>query len=208
MWWSRALLLVGLVVLGPAGCGFAPMYAKSGGDKAGINTDLAAVRVMPIKDRLGQQLRNALVQRITPQGEPGDYRYTLLITLMETTADLGYRRDSFATLGNLTMTATITLQGNGVGILANSANTVVSFDYLGPRYASVATERDAEDRAISQLADDIRSQVAAAITRYKDNPNDIRYHKLTEVDLLGRPLQPEKAGPVTRPESGTRMEQR
>ena len=209
MWWSNipvkpartrrqslgaVALLLGLALLGPAGCGFTPMYAKGGGDKGGVSVDLAAVRIGPIKDRLGQQLRNALVQRLTPQGEPGDYRYTLLVQLTESASDLGYRRDSFATLGNLTMVATIGLQGDGVGILAGTATTVVSFDYLGPRYASVATERDAEDRAVTQLADDIRSQVAAALIHYKAHPNDARYRKIDAFEFVDPSRRPVGSG--------------
>lgn len=207
MWWSRAFLLVALLGLGPAGCGFSPMYAKGdGGGKAGVNTDLAGVRISPIKDRLGQKLRNALVQRITPQGEPADYHYTLLVVVTESASDLGYRRDSFATLGNLAMMATINLMGEGVGIMGGSATTVVSFDYLGPRYASVAMERDAEDRAIIQLADDIRGQVAAAIARYKANPNDSRYRKISDTDAIGQTLRRDGAEGQVQP--GSPMERR
>ena len=184
MWWSRALLLVGLLTLGPSGCGFTPMYAKGSADKPGINADLAGVRVLPIRDRTGQKLRNSLVQRLSPQGEPGDYRYTLTVHLSETTSDLGYRRDTFATLGKLTMSASILLVSDGLGILSGLAQSEVNFDYLGPRYASVAMERDAEDRAITQIAEDVRSQVAAAILRYKSNPKDPKYRKVTEVGLL------------------------
>lgn len=194
MWWSRALLLVGLLVLGPIGCGFRPMYAKGDANSPGINADLAGVRILPIKDRIGQKLRNSLVQRLTPRGEPGDYRYSLIIALTESASDMGYRRDTFATMGKLTMTASISLIGNGVAVLSGSANTEVSFDYLGPRYASVAMERDAEDRAITQLAEDIRSQVAAAITRYKANPQDPKFRKITEEGFLlpGTENQPER----------------
>ena len=184
MWWSRALLLVGLLALGPSGCGFTPMYAKGGADKPGINADLAGVRVLPIKDRMGQKLRNSLVQRLTPQGEPGDYRYTLTVQLTEAASDMGYRRDTFATMGKLTMSAVILLSGDGVGIMSSTANTEVSFDYLGPRYASVAMERDAEDRGVTQIAEDIRSQVATAIMRYKSNPKDPKYRKITEEGIL------------------------
>ncbi|MDO8607501.1 MAG: LPS assembly lipoprotein LptE [Phaeospirillum sp.] len=191
MWWSKALVLIAVLMLGPTGCGFGPMYAKGGGDRTGISADLADIRIAPIKDRMGQKLRNALLQRITPQGEPGDYRYSLSVTLTESASDLGYRRDSFATLGNLTMSAGFSLQGDGVGILLGTAITVVSFDYLGPRYASVATERDAEDRAITQLADDIRSQVAVAITRYKADPKNARYRKSSDSGFI-RPEGPDR----------------
>ena len=185
MWWFRSLLLVSLLTLGLSGCGFTPMYGNGGADSSsGINTDLAGIRVAPIKDRLGQKLRNSLVQRLSPQGEPGDYRYILTINLSEAASDTGYRRDTFATMGKLNMSAIVTLIGDGVTILSGSATTEVSFDYLGPRYASVAMERDAEDRAITQLAEDIRSQVGAAILRYKVNPSDSRFRKVTDEGFL------------------------
>ena len=194
MWWSRALVLVGLLTLGPSGCGFTPMYAKGGADNSGINADLAAIRVLPIKDRMGQQLRNSLVQRLTPQGEPADYRYSLKIILSERASDMGYRRDSFATMGKLSMDASVILVGDGLSLLSVSATTEVSFDYLGPRYASVAMERDAEDRAITQLAENIRSQVAATIKRYKANPHDSSFRRITNEGFLDE-LRTERSGP-------------
>ncbi len=184
MWWSKALLLLAVLALGPVGCGFRPLYARGGDDGgglgAGVESELARIRIQPIKDRLGQQMRNALIQRLTPRGEPGDYDYTLTITLNEAFADMGYRKDTLATLGKMTVSASISLVGNGVGILSDSASTITSFDYVGPRYASVAMERDAEERAIVQLADDIRSRVAVAVSRYKASPNDARYRPLQD----------------------------
>jgi LPS-assembly lipoprotein len=190
MWWCRALLLLALVALGPVGCGFSPLYARGGSGPDYITEDLSRIRISAIKNRNGQQLRNALVQRLTPKGEPGDYLYTLSVELAESASDLGYRRDNNATLGNLTMTATITLHGEGFNVHSGTATTVASFDYIGPRYASVAMERDAQERAIIQLADDIRGQVAVAIGRYKANPNDLRYRRHDSVDFLGRPVKP------------------
>ena len=64
MWWSRALLLFAVLALGPTGCGFRPMYGVPSGPASSVDANLAAIRVGPIKDRIGQQLRNALVQRL------------------------------------------------------------------------------------------------------------------------------------------------
>ncbi|WP_173985094.1 LPS assembly lipoprotein LptE [Magnetospirillum sp. SS-4] len=174
------------------GCGFSPLYARGGEAPAAgsVSEDLSRIRIAPIKDRLGQQLRNALVQRITPRGEPADYLYILTVTVSESTTDLGYRRDNLATLGNLTLSANINVQGDGFSIYGGVANSVASFDYIGPRYASIANERDARDRAIVQLADDIRGQVAAAIARYRANPGDVRYRRGDSVDYLGRRVSP------------------
>lgn len=180
MWWSRAFAVLAILALGPVGCGFSPLYGKGGGGESdpSVAREMAAVRILPIKNRLGQQVRNALVQRITPQGEPGDYRYTLAIEVNEDAADLGYRRDSFATLGSLTLSASFSLTGGGAALGGGVSRTTIYFDYLGPRYASLAAERDAEERAIVQLADDLRSQIAARIASYKANPNDKRFRPI------------------------------
>lgn len=178
MWWSKALLLAAVLALGPAGCGFRPMYGSMGGRDSVADADLARIRIEPIKDRMGQLLRNGLLARLTPRGEAADYAYTLRILLSENVSNLGYRKDANATLASLTITAQIQLNGEGsTGILSDSATSIVYFDHLGPRYASVATERDAEERALNQLADDIRNRVTAAIQRYRANPNDERYRR-------------------------------
>lgn len=62
------LLAVGFGLIS-SGCGFEPLY----GDRAGetpTRLELAAVEVGPIPERLGQQVRNALVDRLNPGAEP------------------------------------------------------------------------------------------------------------------------------------------
>lgn len=177
MWWSRALLLVVLVTLGPAGCGFRPMYGTPGGAAAGVDADLGSIRIEPIKDRTGQQLRNALLQRLSPRGEAADYAYTLQIRLSESVSNLGFRKDTYATVANMAITAQVLLSGDRATLLSDAVTTTVYFDHLGPRYASVAMERDAEERALNQLADDIRNRIAVAIQRYQANPSDERYQR-------------------------------
>lgn len=177
MWWSRALLVVALLALGPSGCGFRPMYGSLGVDESIADAELARIRIEPIKDRIGQQLRNGLLARLTPRGEAADYTYTLKILLSENVANLGYRKDANATLASLTMSAQIQLSSENSRLLSDTATSIVYFDHLGPRYASAATERDAEERALSQLADDIRNRVAAAIQRYRADPNNERYRQ-------------------------------
>lgn len=175
MWWSRTLLLFAVLALGPVGCGFRPMYGVPSGAATGVDADLAAVRIEPIKDRIGQQLRNALLQRLSPRGEAADYTYSLQVKLSESVSNLGFRKDTYATVANLSMSAQVVLLREGASILGTTVSTTVYFDHLGPRYASVATERDAEERALDQLADNIRNRVAVAIQRYQANPNDERY---------------------------------
>lgn len=175
MWWSRAVLLLVVLGLGPVGCGFKPMYAKSSDSETGLEADLSRIRVGQVPNRIGQQLRNNLIQKISPRGEAAGFDYELLIDLGENFSSLGYRKDTYATVGNMVMSAYVTLRRDGVTVMSKAVSSTVYFDYVGPRYASIAMERDAEERAISQLADEIRNHAAVAIQRYKANPNDPLY---------------------------------
>lgn len=195
MWWSkpifRAFCLLALVAAGTSGCGFRPMYgAKGGSAGTTVDTELAQVQIGPIKDRIGQQLRNALVQRFTPKGEAADTTYSMTVKLGETFNSLGYRKDTYATVGNLVMSAQVTLSNEKATLMSGSVTANVYFDYLGPRYASVAAERDAEEQAITQLADEIRNRASVAIQRYKANPNDEIFRRrapFQDESVQGRP---------------------
>ncbi|CAA7614925.1 Predicted secreted protein [Candidatus Terasakiella magnetica] len=196
MWWSRPLIVLLILALGPVGCGFRPLYGKSGAEAESGGSDLANIYIDRIDDRIGQQLRNSLLQRLTPRGEPASPDYVLTIKLSQSLSDLGYRKDSFATLGRMVLTAQIGLSAGRRTILSDASTAIANFDYLGPRYASVAMERDAESRAIEQLADDIRSRAAIAIKQYKANPNDPKYRirrsPLDDVDDMDAKPRPSR----------------
>ena len=186
MWWSRAFLLTAILLLGPTGCGFRPLYGQH--QPAATNERMAEIRVAQIVDRNGQMLRNDLIDRLTPQGEPASPKFTLAVLLTETMTGLGQQTNSYATLGELQMTATFTLRDTTgkVGFVGTSA-AAVSVNFLGPRYGSVAVERDAESRGLSQLADDMRDQIAS----YLVNPSS---RQSIQPPVL-HPLDPERPQP-------------
>ncbi|CAA7621854.1 hypothetical protein [Magnetospirillum sp. UT-4] len=171
MWWSRALLVLVLAALGPAGCGFQPLHARSQ-QPDGLAAELAGVRVLPIKDRLGQQLRNDLVHRLTPKGEPADPRFTLDVRLAQSFEGLAERRDGKASIGNSVLFAHVNLQDaeSGAALASYSMRSSVTFRFLGPGYGSVAMERDAEAKAVSDLAERVAAQAAAVIAGHKAGP--------------------------------------
>lgn len=173
MWWSRALLIVSLLALGPAGCGFRPLYGKPdpAASASPAAAELALVRVEGIADRTGQQLRNALVQRLSPGGEPASARYTLEVTVNQTMEGLAATRDGNATLGRMRLDTSYRLKdAEGTRtVTSGSARALATFRMLGPRYGTMAVERDAEERALSELAEDIRSQLAVFFANRNTN---------------------------------------
>ena len=67
MWSFRTIfLLAALGFLG--GCGFQPLYGKH--FDAYTPEELSAIKVSPIRDRIGQQLHNHLLSLLNPGGRP------------------------------------------------------------------------------------------------------------------------------------------
>jgi LPS-assembly lipoprotein len=152
-----------VVALGPVGCGFQPLYARGDAGEATAATELASIRVQAIPDRAGQQLRNNLVQRLSPRGEQANASYILDVRFSENLSGLAESSDGNATVGVLQLSGSYTLSEarTGKAMTSGSVNSIASMRFLGPRYASVATERDTEELALGDLAEQIRSRLAA-----------------------------------------------
>ena len=83
MLWSRLsrMLLIGLLAAGPvAGCGFRPLYKQTA--SSDTVREFSLISVAQPEDRPSQQLRNHLLDILTPYGQPDrpvyrlDYRIT------------------------------------------------------------------------------------------------------------------------------------
>jgi len=181
-----------VLALGPVGCGFQPIYARSGGAAASPMADkLASVRVAGIEDRAGQKLRNTLVLALNPRGEPASPAYVLNVRLIETPQSMATSKDGNSTIGRINILAEYSLQ-DGTGdrtLYTGRARSFSSYRYLGPRYASTASEREAESSALTEIGEEIRSGLAA----YFADPETFgqREKKRQESPALGPQFQPD-----------------
>ena len=158
---SRRFLLksaCALPLLG--GCGFRSLYARRGA----VPEELKRIRILSIGDRIGQILRNTLMDRMTPHGVPEAPRYALSVTLETLDKKLSLRKDNTPSRTNRTVTAKYHLQDleqkGSPSVLANTAQAVVRYNILEAQYATVVAERDAEGRAARFLADEIVNRLA------------------------------------------------
>ena len=162
------LLPVSAAMLLMASCGFQPLYAR-GDDGSAVTDQLAATRIQPIQDRVGQQLHNMLRDRLNPLGQPASPRYRLTISLTERTQDLGIRRDATATRANLTMTAKFTLTDYSAGTVLYRGNaiSVNSYDILEleQQFSTITSEADARIRALQDISEDLRLRLAGYFSR-------------------------------------------
>ena len=144
-----------------AACGFSPLYAERE-DGTTVADQLATVSIDPMRDRVGQQMHNLLRDRLNPYGQPASPDYRLLLQITETTRELGVRRDETATRANLRLDARFFLRrtGSGEQVLKGRSTSTTSYDILEEPFATTISERDARERALREVADEIETRLA------------------------------------------------
>jgi LPS-assembly lipoprotein len=165
MWWSRAvpILLLGGTVAASA-CGFRPLYGDPAVGAAPSPTEaLAAVDVLPINDRTGQQLRNRLVDVLNPERLLVPSRYVLRVELDEESTALALARSGLATRSNIQILASYALldASTGVPVVTGASRAVSGLNTGGSQFATQIAIEDARNRNVRRLADDIRRRLGA-----------------------------------------------
>ena len=148
-----------------AGCGFQPLLGAYKHNTA-IN-EFAYVHVAPIKDRIGQQLRNELLHQLHASAPRTRAKYKLVSTLREGTQTLAVRKSAFATRANLTVTASFDLiaEGNDTPVLSATEKTTVSYNILDSEFATLIAQKNAQERAIKSLGKSIVVRLAVFFDR-------------------------------------------
>ena len=169
--------LLGLGLLGLAGCGFRPLYGPvtaADGTESDLADELAAVRVGPIYERTGQLLRRNLQRRLEDNAPGTPARYQLNVSYTPGVEVLGYRRDGTITRIRYTFTGNWNLETLSVPpkTVARSAipyRSIDSFNIPDLQFFSADSARDAmEGRAMDQLAEEVTRQVIMALRRQKE----------------------------------------
>ncbi len=122
---------------------------------------LKTVEIAQIPDRQGQKLRNFLVDHMHGSGTAGS-RWRLTVSLTATTASQGIRKDDTATRAQLRMIAAYQLTDNTTGVIVDSgtSRSLVNYNILESQYGTLVNDRDAEDRALRDVGQDIVNRLA------------------------------------------------
>jgi LPS-assembly lipoprotein len=153
-----------LVVLGAvwavSACGFEPLLGRPG-DSGDAVDQLGAIRIEPIPDRSGQVLRNALLDKLTPQGRDIASRYVLRIRLQEPRQTLVLRRDDVISRSSYSAQATYELRdAQGQRVFSGNSSFVTDYEVATSEFATRTSLENARDRVMELVANDIRNQLA------------------------------------------------
>ncbi len=150
---------------GVSGC-LAPMYGQFAEGGPGLQSELQAIAIEPIPERIGHYLGDDLVFDLNGTGSHPLPRYRLFVRLNESTQtpliDTVSGRASSATV---VVNAEYRLEDFATGLLVTRGSAFVfkSYDRTSQRFADVRAARDAEIRDAKQLSDLIRQRLAAAL---------------------------------------------
>jgi LPS-assembly lipoprotein len=160
----RALLVIALLTL--SACGFRPLY-EAGGSSAAMQSHLSGIEVAPIADRLGQVMRNRLLERLNVGSAP---EYRLSVVLTQTTEGYGIRPDAAVTQEQLTLTATVIFAklGEEELIFSEDMRARTSYDLVLSDFASVTQREDSARRLALELAERIHRRLALYFTRKEE----------------------------------------
>lgn len=176
----RRLLILPVLLAATAlgACGFQPLYARSG--NAAVPEELTRVQIGAISDPAAEQLRsfrrdypiendrsrqilrNYLSDDLAARGGSTQRDYVLDIQLIEPRTNIAIDRSDTTLRYGYSVVAYFQLRDRaGRSLLAGTSSSATTFAVSQSEYATVASQRDARDRAMQEISVDIRNQLAA-----------------------------------------------
>jgi LPS-assembly lipoprotein len=149
-----------------SGCGWEPLYADRETSEAAAS--LRAIKVMPITDRVGQQLEMGLRSSFNPNGDPqAKQLYVLNVTLQKSLIDSGIQSQGLGTRGEVHLYAKYQLTDIATNkVLQNgTVHTSDAFDIQANGYSTVVAQNDAATRDVEE----IRREIVARMTLFMQN---------------------------------------
>ncbi|MBL4802469.1 MAG: hypothetical protein JKY45_11300 [Emcibacter sp.] len=175
------LLLISVLLL--SACGFKPMYGQFSDGETDLRDVMANIRVASITEhgrasRIGQVIRNDLMDRLTPFGETGAAEYILTVTFLVEEHGYGIREDESVTLQNLKLVTAFQLEEVATSkiILDSAARALVTYDLAQSDYSNMI----ARNASLKRLAQDVSNQMSTRIGAFFSKSQNLTDSKTKE----------------------------
>ena len=154
MWSFKAAKIALICALPLAGCGYTPVYGPNGTGTQLQNRVLVDEPLTPDGYLITRQLETRL-------GRTNDAGYTLSVTTNTKEESLAFDADGDIERYNLVGTADYTLVNTATGAIAASGqvSNFTGYSATGTPVAALAAERDANERLMIILADQIVTEL-------------------------------------------------
>lgn len=169
-----------------AGCGFEPLYVEKKSDSdwyydsefdTGIKEEMTKIKVELIQDRIGQLIRNDLLDKLTPKGTPKSPKYYLSVTKIDKKEiDQALRNDITATRKKVIYKVYYTLKDrNHKNLLNGNSVAYLGYDILRDPYSTTFAQKKNEKNAAKIIANDISLRLGAyfhSLQTKRGNPDE------------------------------------
>ena len=174
-------------VCGIAACGFEPLYVeKTSGDDlwyynnkfdTDIVREMAQIKIESVTDRIGQMIKNELMDTFNPHGTPKCAKYFLKIQpVASETVQQALRDDITATREKVKYTVSYSLWDKDNGQLVSGSSWVyLSYDLLDNPYSTTMDKKKVEKDGAKIIANDISLRIGAyfhSVKTKRGNPNE------------------------------------
>jgi LPS-assembly lipoprotein len=146
-------------------CNVSPLYGPTLEGRP-LAAHLAAISVQPPASRVDQVITNKLIFDFTGGAEPAvEPRYDLRVTTNVSEAPIGTTRISVAPSYSIAVAASweLTDPASQRIVARGVARGTSAYDRSNQAFANTRARRDAEDRAATSAADEIRLRISAAL---------------------------------------------
>lgn len=154
-----------------AGCGgdstgFRPLYGSSAIGGADISARMAHVQISPVPGRVGQRMRNDLIFHTTGGGYQQEPVYRLEIAIREsiTSTLVKISGDASGSVYNLDADFRLVRIADKQVVLQGKSAGRAGFERFKSIFSNVRARQDAEDRAASTVAQDLKTRIAAYLS--------------------------------------------
>lgn len=180
----KKILFALLLCCGIAACGFEPLYVEKSGDgdmwyyndefDADIINKMAQIKVETVTDRIGQLIKNELIDIFNPYGTPKGAQYFLkLQPVKEKVTQQALRDDITATREKIKYTVKYTLWSRKKGhLVSGDAWIYLSYDLLDNPYSTTMDKKKVEKDGAKILANDIALRIGAYFHSVKTKRGD------------------------------------
>lgn len=153
-------------MLALAGC-LQPMYGQFAEGGPGLQSELQAIAIEPIPDRIGHYLGDDLIFDLNGTGSTVTPKYRLFVTLSERV-----QTPLIDTVSGRASSATVVIDANyrlvtadhGLPVTAGKVFVFKSYDRTSQRFSNIRAARDAEIQDAKQISDQLRLRLAAALS--------------------------------------------
>ena len=164
---GRVILLAALAAAALSACTVQPLYAPTVAGTSVI-ASLGNITIDPADDRLSQEVRNQLIFQLNGgKGQPANANYHMKLVVASSKSSLGVTPVATAPAYSITVAATYEVRSiaDDKVVLRSTSRRSASYDRVNQLYANDRAELDAENRAASLVAEDIRTHLAAAAAK-------------------------------------------